>query len=170
MKTDDMNEQMKNFLSEERESISPGSKVKNSLDKAFESKHQKSSILPLWINYPVPAWQMAACIALLMVTGIAIGKYKPEEKLTPALMAVADTIYIEKVIPGKTDTIYLEKKSVQYKEQVVVPEESVEPAPVRSNPELMSPDLHISDFHNIQPNGSSIGEDSSAKSWMVRIM
>ena len=164
-----MNEQMKKMLSEERKSVTPKAEIKLKLDQAFEAKHEQR-ILPIWINYPIPAWQMAACIVVLIVAGIALGKIKPQEKVITEL-AVADTVYVEKVLPGKTDTVFIEKKTVVVKEQqqtetVSLPEEA--PATMH-HPEMIQ-EMHISDFHNIQPGGSSIGEDSSAKDWMVRIM
>ncbi len=172
MNTEDMNEQMKKMLSEERENISPKSDLKAKLDQAFDAKHKKTAI-PLWLNYPVPAWQMAASIALLIVAGIALTKFKPEDKaLSP--IAIADTVFIEKIISGKTDTVFIEKKSVAGNKiktaTDVLPATVEEAVPTNPNPALMSPDMHISDFHNIQPNGSSLGEDSSAKNWTVRIM
>src|SRR6478735_10085340 len=143
-----MNEQMKKILSEERESISPKGDIKNKLNQAFEAKH-KRSITPLWINYPVPVWQMAACIIVLIVAGIATGKFKPEEK-TFSELAIADTVYVEKIIPGKSDTVFIEKKSVVSKKvkthMEAAPATQEAPASV-GRPEMMQPDMHISDFH-----------------------
>ena len=163
----------------EETSTTPDYSVKTALDKAFEKKYTRSIILKdlllKIIDYRLPAYQVAlGSLVLLLTFGWYIqSQNKPMSN--DSLLAVTDTIFIEKEKPGKTDTVYIFQKektsSSQYKlSKDIVKKEDTSIIETQKTEPLKQHTIYITDFKNISSPGKTMKEDSIPSDFMVGVL
>ncbi len=161
--------------------IFPEPSVKKTLDKVFDRKYRRSTTLPKFflqlIEFKVPAYQAAlGCVATLLLASWFFHYQNYTMDSTP-LLAVADTVFIEKESPARVDTVYriLKETSGNFS----ISNSAKQISPVNDVPnnnalrEIAFPEqnmIYITDFKNIPVPGSTIREDSLPREFMVGIL
>ena len=168
-----------NVFKEEEEATLPDHSVKKVLDKAFEKKYKRKNIITdlllSVIDYRIPAYQVALGGLILIMT---VGWYiqsKSNSISSDSLLAVADTVFIEKEKTGRTDTVYIfQKENIHQTSSINSSQISkMEDSSLTENPNIIFPEqynIYITDFKNISNPGKTMKEDSLPAGFMVGIL
>ncbi len=163
-----------------KETTAPSPSVKKQLDRAFEKKYTPSFSFGEFVNsilrFNIPAYQAAlGCIAIVLA--FSWFRWSSHELSTSSgLIAIADTVIIEKETPGRIDTVYIVQK--EKNETVPATERS---SNIRGNSDSLkdfpkeiafpeSQKVFVADFKQIESPGKTIKEDSMPTEFMVGIL
>ncbi len=166
------------FLAEKN--TAPESYIKKSLDKAFEKKYSAPGFVEFLhslMALKIPAYQAAmGCVVTLLLASWYF-HYQTYTLDSSPLLAVADTVFIERQAPAKTDTIYLtQKETLPNLNPSTIRKQNVKLSETATNATLKEigfPEqnmIYITDFKNIRVPGSTIREDSLPREFMVGIL